>query len=540
MPKLSRFRQVLPAVIVAAWALVSSPIGQAQTAHQDEAQGTGTGPAVEKAIDQEKALHEAVKANPKDPEPHIKLAQFYRANGNYSAEEGEAREAIELGATASDVADVLAWALMMESKETELFAQIAPADRDPPVESTVRVSLGLAHLNLHEFREAEPLLRDAVRLDGQNRVARLALAKYLLDAGDFSGAREQIEAAGAISPNNLGIKRLLGELYRDEGKNEDAAAEFVEVLKEDPTNYQGLVGHADALISLNKFAEANVDVDLIFKVERGNAEGIYLRALILAREGKAADADNLLNVISGRLGQGARAYYLTGVVDFLRNQPELADTFLSRAAARQPSVSGPTRLRAEIALRRGSPRDAIDLLKPIVDAAPSDAAAATILARAYAANGDPDQALDVLRGAVNAQSGSGTNPPVAATAKPTDRADLVDMAEIDKVAFPEQGAQAVTPLLVLTELSQGHLEKASGDAEDLAKALPDEPVDADLLGSVRLAQNRLPEAESIFRGIVTKNPTFVAASRNLAKVLEAENRPGEAKAVLQGAPSSVK
>ena len=114
------------------------------------------------------------------------------------------------------------------------------------------------------------------------------------------------------------------------------------------------------------------------------------------------------------------------------------------------------------------------------------------------------------------------------------------MAEIDKVAFPEQGAQAVTPLLVLTELSQGHLEKASGDAEDLAKALPDEPVDADLLGSVRLAQNRLPEAESIFRGIVTKNPTFVAASRNLAKVLEAENRPGEAKAVLQGAPSSVK
>jgi TolA-binding protein len=54
-----------------------------------------------------------------------------------------------------------------------------------------------------------------------------------------------------------------------------------------------------------------------------------------------------------------------------------------------------------------------------------------------------------------------------------------------------------------------------------------------VLGSVRLAQKRLPEAEAIFRGILNKSRDFTPAAFNLAQVLVAEQRQDEAKEMLQ-------
>jgi predicted Zn-dependent protease len=53
-----------------------------------------------------------------------------------------------------------------------------------------------------------------------------------------------------------------------------------------------------------------------------------------------------------------------------------------------------------------------------------------------------------------------------------------------------------------------------------------------VLGSVRLAQKRLPEAEAIFRGILDKHPDFTPAAFNLVQVLVAEQRQDEAKEML--------
>ena len=52
------------------------------------------------------------------------------------------------------------------------------------------------------------------------------------------------------------------------------------------------------------------------------------------------------------------------------------------------------------------------------------------------------------------------------------------------------------------------------------------------LGSVRLAQKSLPEAEAIFRGIFDKNRDFTPTAFNLVQVLAAEQRQDEAKEML--------
>ena len=76
--------------------------------------------------------------------------------------------------------------------------------------------------------------------------------------------------------------------------------------------------------------------------------------------------------------------------------------------------------------------------------------------------------------------------------------------QLEKLTTTEQGADLAAPLLVLAELRRGDVPKAASIAEDLVKRNPDDPIILNLLGSVRMAQERLPDAEAIFRDI-TKN-----------------------------------
>jgi predicted Zn-dependent protease len=85
----------------------------------------------------------------------------------------------------------------------------------------------------------------------------------------------------------------------------------------------------------------------------------------------------------------------------------------------------------------------------------------------------------------------------------------------------------------MAALRQGNIDKASQMAESLSASRPDDPWVQNLLGSVRLAQKRLPEAEAIFRHVIDKRPDFTASDFNLVEVLVAEKRPDDAKAMLQ-------
>jgi predicted Zn-dependent protease len=103
-----------------------------------------------------------------------------------------------------------------------------------------------------------------------------------------------------------------------------------------------------------------------------------------------------------------------------------------------------------------------------------------------------------------------------------------DLLEIEKVIW----AGAPDAVMPMTELRQGDLTKASALAESLAGSSPNDPVIQNVLGSVRLAQKRLPEAEAIFRGILDKHRDFTPAAFNLVQVLVAEQRQDEAKEML--------
>ena len=269
------------------------------------------------------------------------------------------------------------------------------------------------------------------------------------------------------------------------------------------------------------------------KLAPKSSSAIYLNALILARQGKLAEADSQLQSISGAFDALPNGYYLAGAIKYALGQYEQADANLAKFMARQPNQAGARRLRAQIALRRNDAAKAIELLEPVLKADPADQASSAILARAYAAAGKNDQALELFEHAAEAQPENMRAQTAAAVMQMSYGNADEGLAELEKITASDQGADVAAPLLVLAELRRGDVAKAAATTEALAQRSPNDPVIQNLLGSVRIAQQRLPDAEAIFRGLAQKNPDFLAARRNLVQVLVAEKRPDDAKGVLQ-------
>lgn len=478
---------------------------------------------------QETELRNQLSGNPDDAAAHLKLGQLYIDAANFPAAVDQARAAQRDTNYRDDADALLARALFLGNQFDQVLVAVQPADRKPQAESQVRMSLGLALLNTAGVAQAKPLLEDAVRLDPASWRAHVALARVLILRRQLAAARTEIEAAQALVPDEVGVIRIAAELDRAAGDPNGAITKLSEVLKIHPTSVPALAGRADARISLDKLHDAQNDLNAAWQLVR-NPQVVYLDALIFARNDKPQEAKRLLESINSVFTRMPIGYYLYGVLNYRVGQPETAEYNLAKFQARQPNVSGVALVRAEIALKRNDPAGAIEMLKPLIAVNPADTSVAMMLARAYVSNSQPDQALEMYRTLAATPPSNG---PVT-----VDIEHLMmiygdaygDLTEIEKVIM-HKAPDLVPPM---EALRQGGIDRASEMAEALAKAKPDDPWIQNLLGSVRLAQKRLPEAEAIFRHILDKQPKFTTVVFSLVQTLVAEQRTEEARAMLEG------
>src|SRR4051794_33096313 len=152
-------------------------------------------------------LRNALKANPNDADAHFQLGRFYLDGGNSRAAVTEFRAARRSDTPRDDLDAQLAWALYLQGDNGALFREIKPGERSSQAESTVRMSLGLAYLYITDFGTADRLLRDAVRLDPVSWRAHIALARLLILTRKLPEAREQLDIAHGLAPNEIGVAR---------------------------------------------------------------------------------------------------------------------------------------------------------------------------------------------------------------------------------------------------------------------------------------------------------------------------------------------
>jgi putative PEP-CTERM system TPR-repeat lipoprotein len=478
-------------------------------------------------------LKNAAKAEPNNADLHVRLATVLLQLDNAPGAEVEARSALARGADDAVATPLLAEALVRSGRYELVLKEIPAGNRPPAAESVVRLTRGLAELGLNHPDQAEPMLREAARLDKTTIGPKLGLARLLLQRHLVAEASQQIEAALAIDPQDVQALLMKADVLHLHGDADGALALYDDLLKKKPNSLAAHLGRANLRISKNDLDGAEEDLKLVLAEAPNDMRTNYLLGLMYMRRGDFAKANAVLEKQADKFGDFPPGLLLLGSVENALGQNAQAEANLLRFLARVPNQPTATKLLAEIAMRLKQPAKAVDYLEGLVKVAPDDAAAWASLASAYVAAGNNDKASTALdRASALASNDPRVKAGLAVTRLSAGQTDVA-LDQLEQIFEGQGGAVIAGPALILGDLRAHRLDRAAAAAEAFVKSAPDNPIAQNLLALVRIGQADLPGAERALADLLAKHPEFAAADRNLAQVYLAEGRPEAAVALYR-------
>ncbi len=473
-------------------------------------------------------LKNAIRKSPQDPAVHVKIARLYFQIGDAASAEREAGAARNLKGDEADYLPVLLDAMLARKEFKEIYDLIEPGDRNPVLESKVRTALGTAAVRLGYDARAETLLRDAIKLDPSVVEPRVQLARFL------NGTRAE-EAAGVIdeaiadNPKSAELLQVKGEMLWSRRDANGAVQLFGKALEIDPDYQLARLSRANVNVARGEFAAADQDLDPILQASPENFMAKYLRGLEYVKRQKYTAADQIFHTIAGTFTAFPYGYYVQGASKFALGQFGPAESILRDYLKHFPTDPNATRLIAQAALQQhGAPR-AIDYLKPLADKPPPDAATLNLLGNAYMADGKPEAALQQFEKAAALDPENATTKTQIGVAEINSGQVGQGLAKLEEVFSGATGAVVAGPTLVLAELRAGHADKAAEVVKSLIERDPANLAYQILLGEVRAAQRDYAGAETAFRAVLSRNPDFSAAARDLARLYATTGRTDDAK-----------
>jgi cellulose synthase operon protein C len=274
-------------------------------------------------------------------------------------------------------------------------------------------------------------LQNALRDEPQNAKARYLLASLTLRRGDPSVAQAEYEkalAAGASGPEvaELGAKirlalgqheLLLKELENDTlqlpesqkhaysgialqrlGRADEATKAFGRALEADRNSSLAHIGLAEAAASEGRLDEAITIMDRLLATDPSNAQASLMRGLLLARQGRYADAARSLTAAREHSrGQLVGAQYVVLLTTLAEAQTAASDIAGAKKTQAELASFAPTApvtllLAARIAMAEQDYATAVAQAQRAVTAAPQLTQAKLVLGAALLARGSLNQA----------------------------------------------------------------------------------------------------------------------------------------------------
>ena len=477
-------------------------------------------------------LKNAVRAAPQDMAGHYRLASVDLELGDAVAAEHEARVARDGGYDADSATVLLARAMLAEGKYREVLEQFAADAKRPEDRAQVLVLRGYAQLALDRAADAKQSFDEAQHLAPRSAEPLIAQAKLMVLSHRFEAAGPLFDQALALAPQ--ATEALLGKasLLRRQGDAKGALALLDSAVKTNPQLPRLRLARAEILIDLDDKQRAAADIAAVLGVQPNNAVATYLRAVLRAKEAKFAEADADLDRLSAVLNRLPRGYYVLAVVKSNLGQLGQAEDAARRYAGRYPDDAAGQKLLARIALERGEPAEAVAALGKAQSAGADDAETFSLRGRADLQSGHPDKAADAFKAAIKEKPDDPSLHYWLGLSRLRGGEAEKGIEQITRSLDLAPNAPAGT-VLVVTDIAAGRYDAAMKVVESLRQAQPDSPIPGNLAGIVKLAEFDLPGAREAFAAVVAKQPGFVPARLNLARVAELEGDDGKAQKLLE-------
>lgn len=473
-------------------------------------------------------LKNALVKNPADVDARIALGTAYTALGDGVSAEKEFRKAAELGAPAARYATDLANALLMQGQFQKVLDETETAS--PTAEMLAMRANALMGLGKPEA--AQPLYEQALKVNPDLTSARLGLARIALVAQDIAAANKLADAASSASPNDASVWMFKASLARAQGKQNEAAAAYDQVLKVKPDHRSAWLEKAYLQISERKYVEAQESINASKKLDPNGLMLYYTQALLDHSQGKHALAKESLQKILRVAPEHMPSVLLAGAVERELGSIPQAEQHLRKYVEKVPGDNFARKMLVATLIQSGQPGDARAVLAPVLKDDVTDpqilmlAGELAMNAREFA------KATAFLeRAAKLAPDTAALRTSLAMSKLANDDNDGAISALYEAQRLDAKSTKAGTMLvLVHTRLKQ--YDKALAAVNDLAQRNPKDAVVHNLKGAVHLAMRDTKSARANFEKAMALDPAYFPPVANLAGLEKQDNKPERAKQYL--------
>ncbi len=282
--------------------------------------------------------------------------------------------------------------LMIPERARDAVPFLERAVLEAPQHGAALENLGLAHLLLGRFAEAEHALRKAVALPGAPASVHMRLGLAILHQQRYSEAVEVLERALKLDPGNPDCHLNLGQAYAQSGDNTAARTHFETVLRLAPH-------HGDAMFNLGVLALERNELDLarqwfeqVLAQSPRHADALVNLGIVLQRQlhlDEAADClRRALAIDPAMVAAGNNlAHTLT-----LQGKPAAARELYLATLLRAPGSIEAHEGLASVSLKLGRLKEGISHLREVLQRDGGNCAIWTALADALFQDGQLDEA----------------------------------------------------------------------------------------------------------------------------------------------------
>ncbi|GAB4243409.1 MAG: hypothetical protein OHK0028_21900 [Deltaproteobacteria bacterium] len=499
----------------------------------------------------------AVKAAPKDPAAHWKLAKASLDAKDVRTAYSELQKTVELDPANFEALGKLGEIYVMAGKREEA-AQIADnlVRNRPKDPQGYILQSGLA-VRAGKVDEGIAKLKKAAELDPKRIRTLLAIGNLYLLKKDRKGAREWYDKALAADPNAVEVHVTRGNFFfasgeRDEGEKEyrkaislskeketlrialaehylfqgrmeDSEKELNEVIKEMNSQKARKV-LAEIKIETGKVDEAKPIVESILKENGKDLDGKYLKGRIALAEKRLDDAKALFGEVIKQDAGMARARLYNGLTEIRQGQIEVGRKEIAEAVKLDPANAQGQLLLGDVSLRSGDPAAAEKAALEVLRRNPSNALAAMLLADSFLARKEWKKGEQIYQSMIQQLPKS----PVGylkmgmsrkLQGKPKDAAGFFAQAV-------ERNPKDLTAIneYVFALAAAKDTAKAKKILDDTVAKEPKNPLLWDMAGRFHLASGKPAEAEGAFLKSIELAPEFTSPYYQLGVMYAAQRK----------------
>jgi TonB family protein len=168
---------------------------------------------------------------------HLAYARNLLLVQNYSEAEVQSRLSLKLWPEDASAHVSLAMALLGLSRNSEATTEAHEALRIFPNDQAALVALGFSLAKNQQYKEAIPVLQQALPAALELPIIRKDLGICMVHAGEFDAGIEQLTLFLKASPDDAQAHYFWGVALREKGQPDQAAAHFREAVRIEPNNW---------------------------------------------------------------------------------------------------------------------------------------------------------------------------------------------------------------------------------------------------------------------------------------------------------------